>query len=496
MSAFSRASSAASLPIAWKDGGTIGVALGFYLIVVTLLPLGLGPDLNLLSRIAPGLLWVALLLSALLSLGRLFETDLEDGSLEVLATGPLPLEAVAAAKSLAHWLTTGVPLTASGAAAWASSQPAARGLWRAGGDHAGRHAGHQLRSARVGAALTLRTRRGGLLLALLMLPLFVPTLDLRHRGGQRCASQFRSLRAVLPDPRRHLAGGPGAGARWRPARRCDSSFSRDAAAAFALAPAEGLDHCHADADPKARQPDAFHGAFGAAAALGRCGAAGVLIAVGLYLALFVAPPDYQQGQAAKIMYVHVPSAWLAMFGYVLVAASSFGLLVFRHPLADVSAKAAAPIGAVFTGLCLAHRLLWGKPMWGAFWVWDPRLTSVLILFFLYLGLIALRSSIEDEALAAKLTAVLALVGIVILPVIKFSVDWNSLHQPASVMRLGAPAIHPSLLWPLLVMAFGMTLLFVALHLKAMRNEILRRRVKALRIVRADASAALAQHVAS
>ncbi len=208
-------------------------------------------------------------------------------------------------------------------------------------------------------------------------------------------------------------------------------------------------------------------------------AAGVTLALGLYLS-FSAPLDYQQGHAAKIMFVHVPAAWLAMFGYAFVAASSFGLLVFRHPLADVSAKAAAPIGAAFTFLCLLTGSLWGKPMWGAFWVWDPRLTSVLILFFLYLGLIALRSSIEDEALAAKLTAVLSLVGIVILPVIKFSVEWNSLHQPASVMRLGAPTIHPSLLWPLLVMALAMTLVFLAMHLKAMRNEVLRRRVKALR----------------
>jgi heme exporter protein C len=209
-------------------------------------------------------------------------------------------------------------------------------------------------------------------------------------------------------------------------------------------------------------------------------AAGILaLVLGLYLS-FSAPLDYQQGHAAKIMFVHVPAAWLAMFGYALVALSSFGLLVFRHPLADVSAKAAAPIGAAFTLLCLVTGSLWGKPMWGAFWVWDPRLTSVLILFFLYLGLIALRASIEDEALAAKLTAVLSLVGIVILPVIKFSVEWNSLHQPASVMRLGAPTIHPTLLWPLLVMALAMTLLFLAMHLKAMRNEVLRRRVKALR----------------
>jgi heme exporter protein C len=208
-----------------------------------------------------------------------------------------------------------------------------------------------------------------------------------------------------------------------------------------------------------------------------------------------APLDYQQGHAAKIMFVYVPAAWLSMFGYALVAISSFGLLVFRHPLADVSAKAAAPIGATFTALCLLTGMLWGKPMWGAFWVWDPRLTSVLILFLLYLGLIGLRSSIEDEALAAKLTAVLSLVGIVILPVIKFSVEWNSLHQPASVMRLGAPTIHPSLLWPLLVMALGMTVLFLALHLKAMRNEVLRRRVKALRTFEVQVGAGLAGHPA-
>jgi heme exporter protein C len=218
-------------------------------------------------------------------------------------------------------------------------------------------------------------------------------------------------------------------------------------------------------------------------------AAGLLV-VGLVMA-FTAPLDYQQGHAAKIMFVHVPSAWLAMFGYMLVAVSSFGLLVFRHPLADVSAKAAAPIGAAFTFLCLLTGSLWGKPMWGAFWVWDPRLTSVLILFLLYLGLIALRSSLDDEALAAKLTAVLSLVGIVILPVIKFSVEWNSLHQPASVMRLGAPTIHASLLRPLLAMAAGMTVLFLALYLKAMRNEILRRRVRTLRTLEVAVSAGLA-----
>ena len=216
-------------------------------------------------------------------------------------------------------------------------------------------------------------------------------------------------------------------------------------------------------------------------------AAGLLIVVGLYLAFFVAPPDYQQGQTVKIMFIHVPSAWLGMFGYLLIAVSSFGLLVFRHPLADVSAKAAAPIGAAFTFLALVTGSLWGKPMWGTYWVWDARLTSVLILFFLYLGLIALRSSIEDEALAGQLTAILGLVGIIILPVIKFSVDWwNTLHQPASVLRLdGAPTIHPSLLSPLLVMAAAFTVLFFAMHMSAMRNEILRRRVKALMLAEID-----------
>ena len=212
------------------------------------------------------------------------------------------------------------------------------------------------------------------------------------------------------------------------------------------------------------------------------GLAAAIIAYGLYLAFFVAPPDYLHGEIARIMFVHVPSAWMALACYALIAISAFGLLVFRHPLADVSAKAAAPIGAAFTFLALFTGSLWGKPAWGTYWVWDARLTSVLILFFLYLGLIALRSSIEDETLASKLTAILALVGIVMLPIIKFSVDWgNTLHQPSSVLKLGGPTIHSSILTPLLVMGAGFLVLFVAMHIKAMRNEIMRRRVKALQL---------------
>ncbi len=216
----------------------------------------------------------------------------------------------------------------------------------------------------------------------------------------------------------------------------------------------------------------------------------ILFAVGLYLTFFVAPPDYQQGETVKIMFIHVPAAWLAMMGYSLIAVSSIGSLIWRHPLADVSAKTAAPIGAVFTFLALVTGSLWGKPMWGTYWVWDARLTSVLVLLFLYLGLIALWQSIEEPSRAGRAAAILALVGFVNVPIIKFSVDWwNTLHQPASVARLDGPAIHSSILTPLLVMAAAFTCLFFVLHLKAMTTEILRRRVEALRMTQVARAAA-------
>jgi heme exporter protein C len=211
-----------------------------------------------------------------------------------------------------------------------------------------------------------------------------------------------------------------------------------------------------------------------------------LFAVGLYMAFFVAPPDYQQGETVRIMFVHVPSAWLAMFGYLLIAISALGSLIWRHPLADVSAKAAAPIGAAFTFLALVTGALWGKPMWGAYWVWDARLTSFLVLFFLYLGLIALWEAIEEPSKAGRATAILALVGVVNLPIIKFSVDWwNTLHQPSSVMRLDGPTIDASILYPLLVMALAFTCLFIVLHLKAMRAEIFARRVNAMLVTQVE-----------
>ena len=213
-------------------------------------------------------------------------------------------------------------------------------------------------------------------------------------------------------------------------------------------------------------------------------ASAAILLAGLYLS-FAAPEDYQQGITVRIMYIHVPFAWLAMMCYTLMAISALGTLVWRHPLADVALKAAAPIGAVFTALALITGSIWGKPMWGAWWVWDARLTSVFVLFLMYLGIMALTRALDDPARAARAAAIITLVGFINIPIIKFSVEWwNTLHQPASVLRLDGPTIHASLLWPLLVMAAGFTLLFLTLHLAAMRTEIYRRRVRAMRQIAA------------
>ncbi len=215
-----------------------------------------------------------------------------------------------------------------------------------------------------------------------------------------------------------------------------------------------------------------------------------VLAAGLALA-FAAPEDYQQGITVRIMYIHVPFAWLSMLCYTLMAASALGTLVWRHPLADVSLKAAAPIGAAFTLLALVTGSIWGKPMWGTWWVWDARLTSVFVLFLMYLGLIALTRALDDPSRAARAAAVVTLVGFVNIPIIKFSVEWwNTLHQPASVMRLDGPTIHASMLWPLLISALGFTLLFFTLHMMAMRTEIWRRRVIAMRRMAARAAGGL------
>ncbi len=217
------------------------------------------------------------------------------------------------------------------------------------------------------------------------------------------------------------------------------------------------------------------------------GASVLTIGAGLYFGLFVAPPDYQQGESVRIMYIHVPSAWMAMFIYAAIAAASAAALIWRHPLADVFAKAASPLGAGFTVLALVTGSLWGKPMWGTWWVWDARLTSVLVLLFLYLGHIGLMNAFEDASRGARSAAVLALVGAVNVPIIKFSVDWwNTLHQPSSVFKLSGPSIDPSMLTPLLLMALGFTLYFVALVMVRMRSEILAARIRAARLAQLGA----------
>ena len=206
--------------------------------------------------------------------------------------------------------------------------------------------------------------------------------------------------------------------------------------------------------------------------------AALLWAVGLYMALFLAPPDYQQGETVRIMFIHVPAAWWSMAGYALLAGLGAALLVWRHPLAALMARAVAPVGAAYALVCLVSGSFWGRPMWGTWWVWDARLTSMLLLFFLYLGHIALSRAFDDPERGDRAAAILALVGVVNLPVIKFSVDWwNTLHQPASVMKLDGPAIHPSILTPLLVMAAAYLALLAFLVVLRTETEIGRRRLE-------------------
>ena len=205
----------------------------------------------------------------------------------------------------------------------------------------------------------------------------------------------------------------------------------------------------------------------------------LLFSWGLYLAFFASPEDYQMGQTVRIMYVHVPNAWLSQFVYGVMAISAIGSLVWRHPLADVSMKAAAPLGAAFTAMALFTGSLWGRPTWGTFWEWDGRMTSTLVLFLIYMGLVALWRAFDDPTRGARLIAVLTLVGAINIPIIKFSVDWwNTLHQPASVFTAGGPHMPGSILLPLFVMMFAFTLLFATLQIVAMRTEIIRRRVSA------------------
>ena len=206
----------------------------------------------------------------------------------------------------------------------------------------------------------------------------------------------------------------------------------------------------------------------------------IVSAVGVIWSMVYAPADYQQGETARIMFIHVPSAWIAVGAYTGMAIGSVSFLVWGHALGDIAAKVMAPIGAAFTALCLATGSIWGRPTWGTWWEWDGRLTSVLVLFFLYLGYMALRSALDETSKASKAAAILCLVGTINIPIIRFSVEWwNTLHQKASIVRTGGPSLDPSLLHPLLVMGVAYLLIFAALTLAAMRAEIWKRSADAI-----------------
>jgi len=211
----------------------------------------------------------------------------------------------------------------------------------------------------------------------------------------------------------------------------------------------------------------------------------VLFVFGLIYA-FIAPQDYQMGNSYRIMFIHVPAAYMAQFGFGLIAVASAVGFIWRHPLADQAARAAAPLGAAFTGLALLTGSLWGKPMWGTYWVWDARLTSMLILFFIYLGYISVWQTIENQAKAARISAIVALVGIVNVVIIKFSVDWwNTLHQPASLIRMDGPSLGGDMLTALLLMIAAFNMFFITVVIWRIQNLILRRRIRALQIQLGD-----------
>ena len=215
--------------------------------------------------------------------------------------------------------------------------------------------------------------------------------------------------------------------------------------------------------------------------------AAVLMAAGVWLS-FTVPADYQQGDTVRIMFVHVPAASVGMGIYAALGISSLFVLIFRHPLADAAARAAALPGAAYTALGLVTGSLWGQPMWGTWWVWDARLTSVLVLFLFYLGYMALRASIDDEQKAGRAAAVLAVVGLINLPIVKFSVDWwNTLHQPASLLRSGGSSLDAVYLTALLTMIAAYAALFLAIWVTSIRTEVTRRRVATLTARRAESA---------
>ena len=211
-----------------------------------------------------------------------------------------------------------------------------------------------------------------------------------------------------------------------------------------------------------------------------CGTFISSLIIGLWFAIFNSPPDYLQGETVRIMYVHVPSAWMALFIYSSMAVASLIGLIYGHLVAFIYAKSVAPIGAVFTLICLVTGSLWGKPMWGTWWVWDARLTSMLVLFFFYLGYILLSNAFERKIDGSKTASVLAIVGLINLPIVKFSVDWwHTLHQPASIIKIGGPSIDDKMLLPLILMIFALSFFSLYMIILNVKTKLIEKKCEAL-----------------
>lgn len=425
-------------------------------------PLSIGPEPQLLARIAPGIIWVAALLSSLLALERLFRDDLQDGSLEQLMLLPLPLPAVVLAKVMAHWMVTGLPLLIL--------SPLVAMLL--GMDVYG----WQVMALTLllgtptlgflgapGVALTVGLKRGGVLLSILVLPLTIPLL-IFATAAMDAASMHLPVDGYLAILGALLAG-TATLSPLRRRQRYESAFNN---AGLLILFESGIETMWKTLHQLAIPPRLYQicGWFIPWLAI----ASVVVLTVGWIWGFGFAPADYQQGNSYRIIYLHVPAAIWSMGIYASMAVAAFIGLVWQMKMANLAVAAMAPIGAVFTFIALVTGSAWGKPMWGTWWVWDARLTSELVLLFLYVGVIALWHAFDDRRLAGRAAGILVLIGVVNLPIIHYSVEWwNTLHQGSTRMQ---QSIDPAMRSPLRWSIFGFLLLSATLTLMRMRNLIL------------------------
>lgn len=450
------------LRVAFRHSAEIANPLWFFLIVITLFPLSIGPEPQLLARIAPGIIWVAALLSSLLALERLFRDDLQDGSLEQLMLLPLPLPAVVLAKVMAHWMVTGLPLLIL--------SPLVAMLL--GMDVYG----WQVMALTLllgtptlgflgapGVALTVGLKRGGVLLSILVLPLTIPLL-IFATAAMDAASMHLPVDGYLAILGALLAG-TATLSPLRRRQRYESAFNN---AGLLILFESGIETMWKTLHQLAIPPRLYQicGWFIPWLAI----ASVVVLTVGWIWGFGFAPADYQQGNSYRIIYLHVPAAIWSMGIYASMAVAAFIGLVWQMKMANLAVAAMAPIGAVFTFIALVTGSAWGKPMWGTWWVWDARLTSELVLLFLYVGVIALWHAFDDRRLAGRAAGILVLIGVVNLPIIHYSVEWwNTLHQGSTRMQ---QSIDPAMRSPLRWSIFGFLLLSATLTLMRMRNLIL------------------------